>query len=180
MPVTVHIWTLITFCITVLSMDYTAWIEDLIGTDSLRTASGKIGFAQSTITRQLSRNTLTPQAVIALCRAYGRKPVDGLVQTGYLNPWEIEGVGIDAALDQATNDQLVKQIMKRSDPEARYLFGMDETINPAEDADLLQFPSNTQGEDDTPAVEPEWDDMPQQAVADDSPEEGGTPDDYEP
>ena len=159
-----------------IGMDYTAWIEDLIGTDSLRTASGKIGYSQSTITRQLSRNTLTPQAVIALCRAYDRKPVDGLVETGYLHEWEIEGVGIDSALDQATNDQLVKQIMKRSDPDARYLFGVDETINPSPTAEVLDFPSN----DRVPPRPDGWETIPEDIVADSSPEEGGTPDDYEP
>ena len=145
-----------TLCITVYLMDFKRWIDDLIGDDSLRTASEKIGLAQSTITRQLSRNTLTAPAVIALCRAYGRKPVDGLVETGYLQPWEVEGVGIDAALDKATNQQLLGAVMRRSDPEATYLFGLDEeVINPEMDSDgnVLSFPqSNEQGEDTTPAV----------------------------
>lgn len=148
-------------------MDFRAWITDLIGGDTLRTASEKIGLAHSTITRQLSRDTLTPQAVIALCRAYDRKPVDGLVETGYLQPWEIEGVGVEAALDKATNKQLLGAVMRRSDPEATYLFGLDqEVINPNMDSDgnVLPFPPESttaadqeQGtdEDTTPSVRTE-------------------------
>lgn len=134
-------------------MDFRAWITDLIGGDTLRTASEKIGLAHSTITRQLSRDTLTPQAVIALCRAYDRKPVDGLVETGYLQPWEIEGVGVEAALDKATNKQLLGAVMRRSDPEATYLFGLDqEVINPNMDSDgnVLPFPPES-----TTAADPE-------------------------
>ena len=174
-------------------MDFRAWITDLIGGDTLRTASEKIGLAHSTITRQLSRDTLTPQAVIALCRAYDRKPVDGLVETGYLQPWEIEGVGVEAALDKATNKQLLGAVMRRSDPEATYLFGLDqEVINPNMDSDgnVLPFPPEStsaagveqhSGSDATPPVRgPEDDVMPEDAVANDRPEEGGTPDDFEP
>lgn len=162
-------------------MNFKQWIEDLIEGDSLRTASEKIGLAQSTITRQLSRNTLTAPAVIALCRAYGRKPVDGLVETGYLQPWEIEGVGIDQAIDQATNKQLLDGIMRRSDPEAQYLFGLDDdVINPEMDEhnNVVELRPDTpddttpeQGESDEPAP----DVRPLEYVADSSetePEEG--------
>lgn len=147
-------------------MEHNAWIADLIGEDTRRTASSKAGMSESTLSRQLSRGTLRPEMVIALCRAYGRKPVDGLVETGYLQPWEIEGVGIDAAIDRATNKQLLDGIMRRSDPEAQYLFGLDEdVINPEMDennnvVDLRPgTPADTareQGESDepTPSVRP--------------------------
>lgn len=147
-------------------MEHNAWIADLIGEDTRRTASSKAGMSESTLSRQLSRGTLRPEMVIALCRAYNRKPVDGLVETGYLQPWEIEGVGIDAAIDRATNKQLLDGIMRRSDPEAQYLFGLDEdVINPEMDennnvVDLRPgTPADTtpeQGESDepTPSIRP--------------------------
>ncbi|WP_312811127.1 helix-turn-helix domain-containing protein [Corynebacterium variabile] len=162
-------------------MEHTAWIEALIGTDTRREASKKAGMSESTLSRQLGRNALSPEMVIALCRAYEKKPVDGLVQTGFLNPWEAEGISVDAALDQATNQELLGAVMRRSDPDALYLFGRtDDLLNPEDSDNVTYLPSNTQGEDDTPAVQSDWDDMPEDAVADSSPEEGGTPDDYEP
>ena len=65
-------------------MDNSNWVMTLIGADSLREAGRKIGASSSTISRQLERGKLQPETVIALCRAYGRSPVDGLVETGYL------------------------------------------------------------------------------------------------
>lgn len=61
--------------------------------------------------------------VIALCRGYNHSPVTGLIETGYLNEWETDGVGIPFALRKASNQQLLDEIMRRSDPEALYLFG---------------------------------------------------------
>lgn len=174
-------------------MEHEAWITELIGPDTRREASKRAGMSESTLSRQLSRGTLRPEMVIALCRAYDRKPVDGLVETGYLQPWEIEGVGVEAALDKATNKQLLGAVMRRSDPEATYLFGLDqEVINPNMDSDgnVLPFPPEStsaagveqhSGSDATPPVRgPEDDVMPEDAVANDRPEEGGTPDDFEP
>lgn len=162
-------------------MEHNAWIADLIGEDTRRTASSKAGMSESTLSRQLSRGTLRPEMVIALCRAYDRKPVDGLVETGYLQPWEIEGVGIDAAIDQATNKQLLDGIMRRSDPESRYLFGLDDdVINPKMDDRNNVVDLRPDTPDDTTPDQGEYDEptpdvRPLEYVADSSdtePEEG--------
>lgn len=100
-----------------------AWLEALINPDSQRTAASKAGIPASTLSRQ--QEHLPPEMVIALCRAYDRSPVQGLVETGYINDYEVEGVDLAIALHDATNEQLLNEIMRRSDPEARYLFGAD-------------------------------------------------------
>lgn len=162
-------------------MEHRAWIDGLIDGDSYRAAAEKVGTNGSTITRQLNKEHLSPEMVIALCRAYGRKPVDGLVETGYLQPWEIEGVGIDAAIDQATNKQLLDGIMRRSDPEARYLFGLDDdVINPEMDDRNNVVDLRPDTPDDTTPDQGEYDEptpdvRPLEYVADSSdtePEEG--------
>ena len=106
-------------------MNFESWLTELIGEDTRRTASSKAGMAESTLSRQLSRGHLSPEMVIALCRAYDRSPVQGLVETGYINEYEVQGVDLAIALHDATNEQLLNEIMRRSDPEARYLFGAD-------------------------------------------------------
>lgn len=160
-------------------MDFNAWLLELIGDDTQRSASTKAGMAESTLSRQLSRGALRPEMVIALCRGYGRSPVTGLIETGYLREWEAEDVGIPYALQEATNQQLLDEIMRRSDPEALYLFGdpTGESIDYEMDDDLAARRDRA-----TPDVESMPDDwMPEDAVADDSPEEGdGMPDDYLP
>lgn len=106
-------------------MNFETWLTELIGEDTRRTASSKAGMAESTLSRQLSRGHLSPEMVIALCRAYDRSPVAGLIQTEYINDYELQGPDVEVALREATNEQLLNEIMRRSDPEARYLFGND-------------------------------------------------------
>lgn len=107
-------------------MKYEAWFKELTGGASLREAGLKSNISKSTLSRNLDSNSMTPETVIALCRAYDRSPVQGLIETGYINDYEVDGPGIAVALSKATNQQLLDEILKRSDPHARYLFGGDE------------------------------------------------------
>lgn len=162
-------------------MDHNEWIGQLIGEDSFRTAAQKISSNGSTITRQLQKGKLSPEMVIALCRAYDRPAVEGLVQTGYLYPHEVETPGVTLTLPKATNRQLLEEINRRSDPEARVLFTNTEdhdVVDIDEDAELFEFtPRNP-----APTVRNRHQDIdkPEDAVADSSPEVGGTLDDLDP
>jgi len=114
--------------------------------------------------------------VIALCRAYDHPAVEGLVETGYLYPHEVETPGVNLVLPKATNRQLLEEINRRSDPEARHLFTATDdhdVVDLDEDAAVFEFPGKP--------VSPVWDGdgMPPDAVADDSEEVGGTLDDFE-
>lgn len=130
-------------------MDFEAWLDDLISTETRAIAAKKAGYAQSTISRQLGRGYLRPETVIALCRAYGRSPVTGLIETGYLHDYEVNAPAIDIALHNATNQQLLDEIMRRSDPEARTLFGADDdTIGLDPDAQVIDFPPLSEEEVD--------------------------------
>lgn len=140
-------------------MDFETWLTELIGEDTRRTASSKAGMAESTLSRQLSRGRLSPEMVIALCRAYDRSPVAGLIETGYINDYELHGPDVEIALREATNEQLLDEIMRRSDPQARYLFG-----NEGDDDVIGLAPHLTPVSDAS-------DSMPLSAVADDSPDE---------
>lgn len=94
-------------------MNFESWLDTLIAPETRAMAAKRAGYAQSTISRQLDRGHLRPEMVIALCRAYDRSPVDGLVETGYLFPHEIHGVGVEQALDMATNQQVLALIERR-------------------------------------------------------------------
>lgn len=104
-------------------MNVEAWFKDLTDSSSLREAAEKSGVSKSTLSRNLDANTMTPETVIALCRAYDRSPVSGLIETGYINDYELHGPDVEIALREATNEQLLDEMMRRSDPQARYLFG---------------------------------------------------------
>lgn len=106
-------------------MKYDEWVKELIHGDSLREASMKTNNSPTALSQQLRRERLTPEMVIALCRAYDRSPVTGLIETGYINSWEADDVGIPFALENATNQQILDEILRRSDPESRHLFNRD-------------------------------------------------------
>lgn len=103
-------------------MTHEAWLDELIGDDSRREAGQKSGIDHTTISKQLKGKGLDPMIVVALCRAYGRHPVDGLVETGFLDSADILDAGIPHALAHATNQQLLDEIMKRVDPKGKRLF----------------------------------------------------------
>ena len=134
---------LFTFRNIVSDMNISQWLDNLIGSDARGTAANKAGYAPSTISRQLERGHLRPETVIALCRAYDRSPITGLIETGYIHAHEVDAPEVAAALNRATNQQLLDEVVRRSDPEARYLFGEDEeTIGLADDADVFELPSD--------------------------------------
>lgn len=169
-----HVWRLTTKRIMIVLMEHKQWIEDLLSGDSMRQASQKVGYAQTTLQRQVDRDRLSPEMVISLCRAYDYPAVEGLVETGYLYPHEVETPGVNLVLPKATNRQLLEEINRRSDPEARRLFTATDdhdVVDLDEDAAVFEFPEKP--------VSPAWDSddtMPEDAVAKDG-KEWGQPDD---
>lgn len=151
-------------------MNFETWLDNLIGDDTRATASKKADYAQSTISRQLSRGYLRPETVIALCRAYDRSPVSGLIETEYINDYELHGPDVEIALHEATNEQLLDEIMRRSDPQARYLFGNEgdeEIIGLAPHLTPVSGPSGSLHDDDDGVVR-EFDYSPGEYAADSS------------
>lgn len=150
-------------------MEHKTWIETLLGGDSMRQASQKVGYAQTTLQRQVDKGRLSPEMVISLCRAYDHPAVEGLVETGYLYPHEVETPGVNLVLPKATNRQLLDEVNRRSDPEARQLFTNTndrDVVDLDESAEVFEFAPKAA----TPAVQPvEYD--PLTAVADSSPDE---------
>lgn len=154
-------------------MNFETWLDNLIGDDTRATASKKADYAQSTISRQLSRGYLRPETVIALCRAYDRSPVSGLIETEYINDYELHGPDVEIALHEATNEQLLDEIMRRSDPQARYLFGNEGDEEIIGLTPHLTPVSDAHGSlhDDDDGVVREFDYSPGEYAADSSPNE---------
>lgn len=143
-------------------MKHSEWVDTLTDGATTRAIGEKLGIAHTTIARQIKAEKLSPEMVIDLCRAFGKLPVDGLLETGYLEYGDIEGAGIPQALRWATNRQLLGEINRRSEPEATRLFGKSSgLINPvvSTNAQVFEFPSS-------PTVEPISDEELEEAVRD--------------
>ena len=86
-------------------MDARKWFTQLPGSPSITWASDASG------------NQLSAGNVIKLCQAFGKSPVDGLVETGYIVSSDFDGAGVIAALQQATNQQIITEAGRRMDPD---------------------------------------------------------------
>lgn len=108
-------------------MDHKEWLEGLTS-DTTNGAAEKAGITPATLFRQLSRGRISAENVIALSRAYGKKAGDELVRTGFLEPEDIEGVGVESALRLATSRQVLDEIDRRMGDGA----GADLNVRPSE------------------------------------------------
>ncbi|WP_165164946.1 hypothetical protein [Corynebacterium qintianiae] len=104
----------------------------------------------------MKRDETTAEYAITIARAYDVNPIDALIDLGIIEERELKRASARYNGQRMTNQELLDEIMRRSDPEAVYLFGGGADIIDISDTHL-------------------------HAVADESPEEGGGyPDDYEP
>lgn len=156
-------------------MELQEWITALPGSPTVSQAADHAGVSKATFLRHAKKGETTAEYAVAISRAYDVNEVETLVSLGFITAEAVDDYGVVQALERATNRQILDEIMRRSDPEARQLFGADEdTIGLADDAEVFELPNRN--------VRPVSDDeVPFDAVADSSPEEGdGDPGSYEP
>ena len=96
------------------SMKHADWFSELPSSPSIRAASKKTGIQVTTLARQLNRGTIPAENVIKLCQAYGKSPITGLIETGYISPQNFQKSDIIAyALQNATNQQIANEFTRR-------------------------------------------------------------------
>ncbi|MFW9228613.1 helix-turn-helix domain-containing protein [Corynebacterium striatum] len=146
-------------------MTSTRWwryIEPVISDMTMRDAAKQAGFNQSAFTRWKNGAKADPDFVVKFARAFHLNVLEALVEAEFITEKEAKLKQITVggpSLTNATNEQLLDEIMRRSDPQARYLFG-----NEGDDDVIGLAPHLTPVSDAS-------DSMPLSAVADDSPDE---------
>lgn len=98
-------------------MEHSKWFERLTGNDSALNASktARPRLNNATLSRQLNKDQLSSEVVIALARGYGQPPVEALAQTGYLSPAEASGLPRDALAKLLTDQDLIHELAVRVD-----------------------------------------------------------------
>lgn len=110
-------------------MQSTRWwdyITEIIGDSTYSQAATKAGFDKSAFTRWKKGARADPDFVVKIARAYNANVLEALVAAEFITEAEaklreIKVGGI--ALSDASNQQLLDEIMRRSEPEANRLFG---------------------------------------------------------
>lgn len=155
-------------------MEHAQWLESVTD-NSVRATAKRVGLAPRTLATQLEKGNLSPENVIAIAIAYGHHPVGALVDTGYLDGKWAQQVDPVHTIRKVTEDQLADEVLRRMK------FGkahgaLDEPID-----SLAARREAKRSNTPPPSVDqrPYDSGIPDDAVADSSPEVGGTPDDYE-
>lgn len=129
---------------------------------TMRDAAKRAGFNQSAFTRWKNGAKADPDFVVKFARAFHLNVLEALVEAEFITEKEanLKQVTVGGpSLTNATNGQILEEILRRSDPQARYLFGGegDDSV-----VDLAPHLTPVSDADDS---------MPLSAVADDSPDE---------
>lgn len=94
-------------------MNAHAWIVSVCGNDSNREIARKARLSDATLSRQISKDALTFDVVIAIARGYDTSVISALVANGYVTPEEASIDSIESALQTATDAQLVEEVQRR-------------------------------------------------------------------
>lgn len=147
----------------------------------MRDAAKKAGFNQSAFTRWKNGAKADPDFVVKFARAFSLNVLEALAEAEFITEDEanLREVTVDGpALSDATNKQLLDEIMRRSDPEALYLFGdptgeaidYENIVAPVTNLDAHRSNTQSAPADTHDGTVTEWDDS-KPAAADSSPDE---------
>lgn len=89
------------------------WFRDTVGDHSINAVAQRSGLVQGTLNRQLKEGRLSPEATVAIARAYGVDVLDALVTQGLLAAADLRQHGVRAALEDATDEQIADLVLAR-------------------------------------------------------------------
>ena len=94
-------------------MEHSEWLQKVSKGDSINASANKAGIQQRTLARQVDREHIDAESVIALAIAYGIHPVGALVETGYLDEKWANQIGPFLAVRKLTDEQIFEEILRR-------------------------------------------------------------------
>lgn len=98
------------------SMDKYQWLKEAMNGETINELANKAGISSATAWRQFNNDlNFTAENVILIARAYHKDPVEALVAFDYLRDDERGTASLRAALQNATNDDLLTEIAARLD-----------------------------------------------------------------
>ena len=92
-----------------MNTNISQWLEAKTG-DTKRQMAIKLGQQPSTF----NRNIETAEVIIAVCRAYGVNPVEGLVAAGIIEDFEVDHAAAGASLQSISEVVLLEEVLRRA------------------------------------------------------------------
>ncbi len=94
-------------------MKHSEWLRNVTNGDSVNATATRAGVVQRTLARQLEKERIDAENVIAIAVAYDQHPVGALVDTGYLDEQWAQQVDPSRALREVTEEQLADEVLRR-------------------------------------------------------------------
>lgn len=94
-------------------MEHSEWLQKVSKGDSINASANKAGIQQRTLARQVDREHIDAESVIALAIAYGIHPVGALVETGYIDEKWASQIDPFLAVRKLTDEQILEEILRR-------------------------------------------------------------------
>lgn len=94
-------------------MEHSEWLQKVSKGDSINASANKAGIQQRTLARQVDRERIDAESVIALAIAYGIHPVGALVETGYIDEKWASQIDPFLAVRKLTDEQILEEILRR-------------------------------------------------------------------
>lgn len=85
------------------------WLEQKTG-DTKRQMALKLGQQPSTF----NRNIETAEVIIAVCRAYGINPVEGLIEARIVDSFEVNAAAAESGLREVSETSLLQEVLRRA------------------------------------------------------------------
>lgn len=101
-------------------MAHKTWLSRVAGDDTTNAVATRAGIYTATLSKQLARGKLSPENIIAIARAYRAPILDSLVACGIITEAEAaikNRLGLEEALHEATDDHLLRELLRRVDDE---------------------------------------------------------------
>ena len=103
-------------------MNINEWLNSLPGSPTVSQAADHAGVSKATFLRHEKNGKTTAEYVTKIARAYDVNEIQSLINLGFVQEAAVMEVAIEKALGLAKNSQLLAEMNKRHDPEARRLY----------------------------------------------------------
>ena len=105
------------------NMKHNEWFNRITGGASGNAAATKAHLPVASLNRHIAAERLTAEEVIALSRAYGISPVEGLAATGHITHEEATGMTADSAAELLSDPDLIRTLAYRINADPQAWFG---------------------------------------------------------
>lgn len=93
------------------------WVQEIAEGASNREIAMKAGIPMTTFHRKWTKGEFTAEDAVTIARAYGRNPIEALVEQGTLTPDEVHNAGVHP-IEEFTMLELSREMLRRVQQQA--------------------------------------------------------------